>query len=546
MKLVTAQEMQEIDRRTIEGGHVDSLALMERAGAAVADAVLEILQDVEMPQVEIVCGKGNNGGDGLVVGRLLAASDINVRVWLAQSEALSSDAQRNLQRLRQSQCIIAEIPRELEAPADPKRRLSVRGTRDRPGTSPNDALLEFHEALLAADLCVDALLGTGIQKEVTGRYAAILSIMNACCAHILAVDVPSGVDATTGEVRGVSCWADHTITMGLPKRGLVFHPGAARTGKLQVADLGFPPAILDAIETPWVWMDAQRVQHTVPLHDPTTHKYQRGALLLIAGSRAYPGAAALAAEAALRSGAGLVHLVVPRCISDLVNGQLREAIVHAAPETESGSLHTDAFELVTRLLSNVRAMAIGPGMSDNAVTQQLITRILTSVQLPHVVDADALVPSIEAPVQGPRVLTPHVGELLQMLRRTNDQPTSDQLTTASVATDRVALAAQVAKAQGCTVLCKGAPSVVVLADGRRIVNSTGNIGLATAGSGDVLTGLLGGLLAQGVAAEDAAPVAAYLHGRAAEILGSGFASRSLVAGDLLQGIGLALGEFTAN
>ena len=390
----------------------------------------------------------------------------------------------------------------------------------------------FHDALLGADLCVDALLGTGIQSALTGRYRALVNTMNWCCANLLSIDIPSGVDGNTGEVHGASCWADRTVTIGLPKRGLVFHPGAARTGQLQVADIGFPESVVETLSTPWSWMDAQSALDSVPPLEPTAHKYQRGALLLIAGSRQYPGAAALAAEAALRSGAGLVHLLVPGSISDLVNGQLREVIVHAAPETQQGSLHTDAHEMALSLLSKVRAVAIGPGLSDDIETQQFVRRFLQVVALPHIVDADALLSAVGTPALAPRLLSPHVGELAKMLNVSTDV----------VAAQRIDLAAQVATAQECTLLCKGAPTVVVLSDGQRIVNSTGNVGLATAGSGDVLTGLLGGLLAQGVDPQVAAPLAAYLHGRAAEILSEGFASRSLLASDLLRGIGLALAE----
>ena len=277
-------------------------------------------------------------------------------------------------------------------------------------------------------------------------------------------------------------------------------------------------------------MDASSAQQALPFLEPTAHKYQRGALLLIAGSRRYPGAAALAAEAALRSGAGIVHLVVPHGISDLVNGQLREVIVHSAPATADGSLHPDAYEMVLALTDKVRAVAIGPGMSNDEDTQKFVARFLGAVRLPHVVDADALLAVSGVPAKAPRVLTPHVGELAKMLN----------LPTHQVAAQRIPLAQQVARAQHSTVLCKGAPTVVVLQDGRRIVNSTGNIGLATAGSGDVLTGLLGGLLAQGVEAETAASLAAYLHGKAAEILSEGVAPQSLLAGDLLYGIGPAL------
>ena len=542
MKLVTSQQMQEIDRLTIDGGYVPSLTLMENAGMAVTQQALTLVEDVSDPCVEILCGKGNNGGDGLVVARLLAECGIIVRVWLTHAgQDLSPDARENLDKLAGSSVRVQPFPAPLEDPGP------IVDRRGRPERTPTAALFErcpptdaapaddFLEAMQQADLCIDALLGTGVQRQVSEPLASILNTVNRHCRTILAVDVPSGVDGNSGEVHGTSCWADHTVTMGLPKRGLVFHPGAERVGQLHVADIGFPAEVLEKVETSWSWMGPRSARRLVPHLAPTTHKYQRGCLVVVAGSRRYPGAAALTAEAALRSGAGIVHLVVPVSIRDMLESHLREVIIHGVPETATGSLHPQARDEIAALLGRAAAVALGPGLSDDPQTRQCIETLLGELQLPHVVDADALSAVGSATAAFPRVVTPHAAELARMLGE------------ATQATDagRVAAALQLAQRQHLVVLAKGAPTVVALPDGRRIVNGSGNAGLATAGSGDVLTGLLGGLLAQGLEAPEAATLAAYLHGRAADILATQTAARSLIAGDLLLGIGKALAETTA-
>jgi hydroxyethylthiazole kinase-like uncharacterized protein yjeF len=543
MKLVTSQQMQEIDRQTIEGGYVPGLTLMENAGMALAQQAMLLIEAIAEPHVEILCGKGNNGGDGLVVARLLAECGVHTRVWLThRAGELSVEAQENFARLAGSSIVIQQIPTTLEDPGP------ITDRRGRPDRSAFGALLErcqsatneptddFVQAMQQADLCVDALVGTGVQRQVSPQLSAVLNTANRHCRTILAVDIPSGVDGNTGEVHGTSSWADLTVTIGLPKMGLVFYPGAERVGRLHVVDIGFPETIIAQAETSWSWMGRASARRAVPYLAPTVYKYQRGTVLVIAGSREYPGAASLTAEAALRSGAGMVHLVVPASIRDILESRTREVIVHGVPETTTGSLHPQAREVIVALLEKAAAVALGPGLSADPETLEFIASLLKEFDIPHVVDADALMAVGETTTSVPRVVTPHSGELARMVG-------SSRLTTAM---ERVNAAVQLAQRQQLVVLAKGAPTVVVSPDGQRIVNGSGNPGLATAGSGDVLTGLLGGLLAQGMEASDAAALAAYLHGRAADILARDIAARSLVSGDLLLGIGKALSEITAN
>ena len=537
MKLVTAQQMQEIDRRTIEGGLVPAQRLMENAGAAVAAEALCLLPRPRGARVEIVCGKGNNGGDGLVVARLLAAQGVRVGVHLAHAAAEASPESRaNLRRLRGTDVEVHALPASLPAPTS-----CIDATRrpDRAPAAPTYPAarartaarrLSCEDRLRRADLCIDALLGTGAARVLTPRYSALVGLLNQHSRRTLAVDVPSGIDASTGAILGTAVWADVTVTFGLPKLGLAFHPGRERCGRLVVADIGFPPAVLATVPSSWSWVEATWARRLLPCLVPTAHKYARGTLLVIAGSRPFPGAAALAAEAALRAGAGMVHLVVPGSIRDLLEIQLREVIVHSCPETDDGIASDGVLEVIAPLLGRCDAVALGSGIPAGPPVRDWMRRLLGQLTLPAVVDADAIQALPAPPHPAARVVTPHAGELARWI----------ECDGRIEANDRVEKAAGAAARHDVVVLAKGAPTVVISPDGTRRVNGSGHAGLATAGSGDVLSGIVGSLLAQRVAASDAAALGAYLHGLAAEMACRGTSPRSLIAGDLLASIGTAL------
>lgn len=507
MRLVTGREMQEIDRRTIGGGHVPSLVLMENAGQAAAREALALLGDPAAgKRVEILCGKGNNGGDGLVIARALAARGVRVRVHLTHPpEALAADARANAARLAGTGVELRTLPEQ-----------------------PAESLSDLSEWLAAAHLSVDALLGTGVTDVVGGRLAALIALLERSSRRTLAVDVPSGVDADTGAVLGAAVRADVTVTFGLPKLGLVLHPGAEHAGRLVVADIGFPPAIVDAAAPDRHWVEDGLARSLLPRLAPTAHKYERGCVLVVAGSRAYTGAAALASEGALRAGAGLVHLVVPESIRAVLQAKLTEVIVHGAPETEDGTLAPAAGEVLAPLLERAGALAVGSGLGDSGATRAWVQQFLATAARPAVVDADAVLAMPRPPHRAPRVVTPHAGEL----HRWTGRPTRTAL-------ERLGSAAETAAEQQVVVLAKGGPTFVATPDGALLVNGSGHAGLATAGSGDVLTGIVAGLLAQGLGPRDAAALGAFLHGRAAEIATLHGSPRSLLAGDLLPNMGPA-------
>jgi len=529
VKLVTAQQMQAIDRRTIDGGLVPALVLMENAGAALAREALRLLRRPRGARVEILCGKGNNGGDGLVLARLLAREGVRVCVHLCHpATELSSDARANLSRLRRSKVSINVLKENLAASpaAEPvgRRPRPLLVAADVPGR--RDSLASH---LVRADLCVDALLGTGAARPLAPAYAGLVDLLNRTSRLTLAVDIPTGVDASSGALLGTAVWADVTVTFGLPKLGLAFHPGRERAGRIEVADIGFPAEVLGDRQNEWSWVDPAWARALLRPLQPTAHKYSRGTVLMVAGSSRFPGAAALAAEAALRTGAGMVHLVVPGSIRDLLEVQLREVIIHPCPEDSEGNCTDAVLDLASTLAKRCDALALGSGIQADDSVRRWMRELLATLALPAVVDADALLALPPPPHPAPRVATPHAGELARWLGLEARLDEKERVTTAAAAATRHQV----------VVVAKGAPSVVVTPAGEKRVNSTGHTGLATAGSGDVLGGMLGSLLAQGLEAPAAATLAVYLHGLAAELACEQSSPRSLLAGDLLPAIGLA-------
>jgi len=515
MWLVTAREMQSVDRETIDGGHVPSLTLMENAGAAVAreaQRMLDASGGGDRARVEIVCGKGNNGGDGLVAARLLAAAGVRVRVHaIAPPSEMSADARACAVRLDGTGIAVQVLPADVEAGLD--------------------------SALADATLCVDALLGTGIDGAPHGRVAAAIAAIERAGRPTLAVDIASGVDGETGAIPGIATRADVTLTFGAAKLGHAFHPGRGRTGRLVVADIGFPAAILERAAGRRYWVDRALAAGWLPALAPTAHKYARGGVIVVAGSRRYTGAAALAAAAVLRAGAGIVHVVTPESVRPILQQKLSEAIVHGAGETAAGTVDASVVGVVESLQQRARALVVGPGLDagGDPATLAGIAAVLARVALPAVVDADAL-EALPAAATHPaaRVVTPHAGELRQWTGEPVPAP----------ALERIAHARAVAARRGIVLLAKGAPTIVTDRAGRAFVNSSGHAGLATAGTGDVLAGVVGAFLAQGVEdAAHAAALGAWVHGRAAEwACAGGRSPRSLLAGDLLSTLGIAIGE----
>jgi len=514
MKLVTAAEMRELDRRAIEEVGIPSLVLMENAGRTAYQVLCREFPGLKGP-VAVVAGRGNNGGDGFVVARYLANTGREVAVFLlGREDEVKGDARVNLELLHYLGVEVAEVTGEAD-------------------------LNPAAHRLARSALVVDALLGTGLNAPVTGLMAAMIERVNGLRPPVLAVDMPSGLSADTGEPLGAAVQAEVTVTFGWPKVGQVLPPGRDYVGRLWQVDLGMPPGL--AREVTVELAEARELRRLIPPRPFVAHKGTFGHLVVLAGSEGKTGAAALAGEAALRAGAGLVTAGVAASLNDILEVKLTEAMTLPLPEaTGARALGLKALEPLLAFLAGKTALALGPGLGTHPETQQLVRRLVREVKVPMVIDADgvnALDQDKEALKQAaaPRLITPHPGEMARFLG----------VSSGEVQADRLGVARGVAREWGAWVVLKGAQTLVAGPDGRVSLNPTGNPGLASGGTGDVLTGLMGGFLAQGLSPWDAARLGVFLHGLAADYLAARHGPRGLIAGDLNRIFPEVQAEFVA-
>jgi ADP-dependent NAD(P)H-hydrate dehydratase / NAD(P)H-hydrate epimerase len=501
MKLYTADEMSRADGAAQQLG-IPGGVLMERAGAAMTEEILARFS-LRGRRVLAVCGGGNNGGDGFVIARELRRAGVGVDV-VATRDEYSGDPATNLAALR-SLGVEVHGPEHL------------------------DALLDD------AALVVDALLGTGFSGEVREREAGLIRQLNRAGTQTVAVDVPSGVDGSTGEVAGEAVRADLTVCAHAAKVGCVISPGREHAGEVVAVEIGIPPEA--DVDASLQWMDAPSLRGLVPRTADPAHKYSAGALLVVAGTRAMTGAPVMVVGGAQRTGCGIVFLATPESAAPAIDVQLTEAIVYGIPEGPGGSMASDALEEILKRAERASAVVLGPGMGTDREGRKLVAGILENVEAPVLLDADAItnVAGSDALIrrEAPAVVTPHAGELGRLLGTGAGE----------VSARRLRSARRAAQQNGCCVLLKGSDTLVVQED-RTAVNSTGGVALATAGTGDVLSGVVGALLARGMEPYDAARVGAWVHGRAAELWleDTGWPHESLVATDLLPYLPVAIGE----
>jgi NAD(P)H-hydrate epimerase len=503
--------MAAVDAAAIDAG-LPGVALMETAGRAVTAAIID--RWGETGRARILVGKGNNGGDGLVVARTLVAGGWEVELALFCDPAeLIGDAGAQWALVEPMGLVVERIESASQAAA----------------------LGRPHEFTCG----VDALLGTGLRGDVREPMSTAIRALNEGPLPVVAVDAPSGLDGSTGRPHGVTVRAELTVTFGFPKPGLFLGAGPAHTGHLIVAPLGYPPGALEAAgPAPLEWSGLEHACAALPPLASDAHKGSAGRLLLVAGSEEYRGAAVLAATAALRSGVGLCTVATPASIAEFIVGTVPEVIVESLPVTDAGELSSAAAERVARLTEHIDAIAIGPGLGGGAKVRTVVEAAIAA-DAPLIVDADGLNALADAPEtirrDPPTVTTPHPGELARWLKDKAEVVDADRIEAAPRAADR----------WGVHVVLKGAPTVIADPDGRAALNLTGNPGLATGGSGDVLTGLLGALLAQGVAAPLAARAAPLLHGLAADWAAHDLGERGLVPSDLFRYLPLTIRELIA-
>jgi NAD(P)H-hydrate epimerase len=495
--LVSAARMRALDRHTIETLGVPGEILMESAGRAVAEAALA-LRERGAP-IHVLCGAGNNGGDGLVAARHLHRVGARVRVSLVgDGSALRGDAGANWRRARDAGVAFESGP--FRAPA--------------------------------GGVVIDAVFGTGLARDVEGPAAEAIHRLNAARAasagalKVLAVDLPSGLCADTGQERGVCVQADVTVTLGLPKLGLALEPGRTRAGRILVARIGIADEAPGVAHDAWLWTRAAAAAR-LPARPAAGHKGTFGHALIVAGSEGKTGAATLAALGAARVGAGLVTVGCPAGLNDILEIKLTEAMTAPLPDTPARGLAAAAEPAILALAHSRDAVGLGPGIGRDAELQGLVRALAKRIEQPLALDADAIVafagePGLLKARRAPTVLTPHPGEAAALLG----------CTAAEINADRPAAARQTAAETGAVALLKGAGTIAATPDGQIVVNPTGGPALGSGGTGDVLLGMLTGFLAQGVPAADAAALAAYVHGAAGDAWSRRAGDAGLLAGDL--------------
>ncbi|MBW2430523.1 MAG: NAD(P)H-hydrate dehydratase [Deltaproteobacteria bacterium] len=510
MILVTAGEMQEMDRQAIETHGIPGLELMENAGRGATDVLLDQFAGSIKTGVSIICGKGNNGGDGFVIARYLAERRIDVTVYLlSKATEVKGDAAANLKRLASLKVPVIEIPDE-------------------------NSFLKIKSDLCRFDLLVDAILGTGLTSDVRGFFKTVINFindLNRSGIPVFAVDMPSGLNSDTGQPCGTCIRAQGTATFALAKIGHYTYPGADYTGKLEIIDIGIPASVVESVGPKQYLLTAERIRAALPLRSAETHKGRTGHLLVVAGSTGKTGAAAMTAVSAMRAGAGLVTLGIAESLNPIIEAQVMEVMTAPLPECRYGILAATAIDVLTMLADGKSCLAIGPGIGQAEETRSLVRKIISQIDTPLVIDADGLnniagQTQLLKKAKGPVVLTPHPGEMARLI----------EASSTVVQQNRLACARDFATNFGVHVVLKGAATVIAHPDGSAYINPTGNPGMASGGMGDVLTGVLAGFITQGLTPKAATHAAVYLHGAAADTLAQTVGPIGYLAGEVMNTI----------
>lgn len=518
-RVLRGSRIAEIDRDAIDSG-IDSKILMKNAGDGTSK---EIISDFESRNLKraarglVVCGSGNNGGDGFVAAQNLALYGMSITVFhTSPMEKMSVDSMfyfKNLGSVKNINIYSLDL-----------KNKKIRSL--------------FEEGLGKADFILDALFGTGLHgKNVYGQAEEVIEVINSVKKKsknkkVYSIDMPSGIDSDNGKVLGTAVKADKTITMGCKKIGLVNYPGAYFAGEVKVIDIGIPEEYFTKYENLFE-PDIQWVSKNIPAKEPWTHKHKVGSLMVIAGSPGLTGAASMTCMGAMRTGAGLVTLVCPWELGSIFEQKLTEVITHPVEQTDDGSLHMNSLEEILELSDRFDALAIGPGLSRNPSTICLVRELLKRSEKPIVLDADGLyalygprdADSIEKIELSNVIMTPHPGELSSIMG-------IDKIKLE----DRIKINLEAAKKYKVISVLKGAGTLISDYKNTTFINPTGNWGMASAGTGDILTGIIGSLLCQGMELMESAVCGVFIHGLAADIMIKETSRTALIATDLLEGI----------
>jgi NAD(P)H-hydrate epimerase len=502
MKLSTAQQMKDIDKAAIEGMGIPGLKLMEVAGKSVAEVIADYLGEVGDKKIFIFCGKGNNGGDGFVAARYLTQWGAKVDCFLlGRKTEVKGDAEVNLKKALDLNISISEVQSSDELDRE-----------------------------IEADLLVDGIFGTGFKGEIKGELGEIVERLNQLEIPKLSIDAPSGLDCDTGEVASNCFRADVTVTLALPKLGQFVFPGKSYCGHTYVADIGIPPEAVGGEKIQLNVLTPSEVVSMLPKRPPDGHKGTFGKLAIIAGSVGMTGAATLTSLSALKAGCGMVILGCPASLNDIFEIKMTEVMTRPLPEVRKKRvLAKRSLGEIRKLLKWADTLALGPGLGQHFETVELVQRLVSTLKHPVVIDADGLNalaknPDLLKNRTTPTIITPHIGELSRLVA----------LPIEEIERDRIEIARKTASHFGLILVLKGAPTVIAEPGGEVWINPTGNDGMATAGCGDVLTGIIASFLTQGMGPLESAICGVYIHGLAGDLAANDRGQFGTIAGDIME------------
>jgi NAD(P)H-hydrate epimerase len=515
MKVATPKQIGKMDSETINKIGIPGIVLMENAALKVVEETIKSVGEIKGKKVIVIAGKGNNGGDAFAAARHLHNLEAHVSVFITSKKSeIKSDAEINLKIIENMNIKTVEVIDE-------------------------SILSEIKKELDTCDAVVDGIFGTGFKGQVTGIIEEVVGIVNDSLKYVVSIDIPSGVNGENGKVLGKCIKAHKTVTFTFPKTGLLINPGCEYTGGLVIADIGIPKIICETYDIETILIDEGHVSGIIPKRLRESSKGNYGRVLIVSGSTGMTGSGCLSAKAALRTGAGLVYLGVPAALSNIYGTQLVEPIVIPFEDKGKGYFSKESGKDIIKELEKMNAAAIGSGISCRQDIVEFVHEILINARIPLVLDADALNAvakdaAILKKSKVPLIVTPHPGEMSRLIG------TSIQ----DVQKDRIKHARDFSDEYNVITVLKGSKTIIATPHGRVYINPTGNPGMSTAGTGDVLTGIIAGFIGQGFSPEDAAVAGVFLHGLAGDSAAQRKGEYGLIAGDLIEELPYAIHQYT--